>query len=282
MSEILQRNPKLLKENPFNPRGGVDSESPEMLELVNSILSHGVIEPLLITPEDFVIVGHRRRIAASKAGLETVPCIVKDWDVAAQIEVMLIENMQRADLNPIQEAKGFATLVKLHRNEKLIAKKLGISFDKLKNRLSLLSLNEEVQSLIATGELGIGVALELLKVEKKDQPKTARAAIKWGLSKQQTATIVSRQQNQETPTTRKLRADQETVAWAIDQIIRVQERLNALKTSDQTQDIQQHLNSSKNNLRTVVDLLMKEAKKFSKNIPSQETRNRSSLLNNEQ
>jgi ParB/RepB/Spo0J family partition protein len=169
----------LLFDHPDNPRGAVG----DVDELADSIKANGIYEPLIVVPAekwqavdarlpgcepgDFVIVaGHRRKAAAVQAGQTSVPCLVRDDLVGADAEVaMLVENLQREDLSPIQEARGFAQLEASGKSQREIARLVGCQQPHVSKRLSLLRLPDDLQTKVGTDELAISDAVELAKLD---------------------------------------------------------------------------------------------------------------------
>lgn len=139
---LLQVKAASLDPNPDNPRKNLG----DLTELSASIASQGVQQPLVVTPADkqgrhTIIMGHRRYAAAMKAGLDTLPCIVRQAGQQEQAELMLVENIQRAGLTPIEEAKGYARLLDLGESEDQMAKATGRSRATVRRRLKAASLD---------------------------------------------------------------------------------------------------------------------------------------------
>lgn len=141
-------------------------------ELAASIRSIGVLEPLLVTPaaDGFAVVaGHRRLAAARKAGLEVVPCVVREMSEVERVIAMVVENEQRSDLSPIESAEGYFRLIDMGVTQKELAKKVGRSAKHLASRLALLELPRTVRGQVHAGRLGLGAAAALL--ELVDEPQ---------------------------------------------------------------------------------------------------------------
>ncbi|WP_089878726.1 ParB/RepB/Spo0J family partition protein [Citreimonas salinaria] len=171
--------------NPDQPRR---SFTPAQLEeLANSIRTKGVIQPLIVRvdpadPDRFQIVaGERRWRAAQMAQLHELPVLVRSFDDTEVLEVAIIENIQRADLNPIEEALGYRQLMQKfgHTQEKM-AEALGKSRSHIANLLRLLNLPETVQAMVTEGHLSAGHARTLITAEKPDE--LAQAIVAKGLS----------------------------------------------------------------------------------------------------
>ncbi len=141
-------------------------------ELAASIRSIGVLEPLLVTPaaDGFAVVaGHRRLAAARKAGLDVVPCVVREMSEVERVIAMVVENEQRSDLSPIESAEGYFRLIDMGITQKELAKKVGRSAKHVASRLALLELPRTVRRQVHAGRLGLGAAAALL--ELVDEPQ---------------------------------------------------------------------------------------------------------------
>ena len=175
-----------LDPNPDQPRQSFDQES--IAQLADSIRDQGVLQPLLVVPASGgryrIIAGERRYRASRMAGLETVPCIVKDIDVIRQMEIALIENLQREDLNPMEAARGIQALMKQcgYTQEKVSAR-LGKSRPAVANLLRLLSLPEEVTEMVRDGLISAGHARVLAGIRSaEEQIRLAKRAADEGMS----------------------------------------------------------------------------------------------------
>ena len=175
-----------LDPNPDQPRQSFDQES--IGQLADSIRDQGVLQPLLVVPASGgryrIIAGERRYRASRLAGLETVPCIVKDIDVIRQMEIALIENLQREDLNPMEAARGIQALMKQcgYTQEKVSAR-LGKSRPAVANLLRLLSLPEEVTERVRDGLISAGHARVLAGIrDTEEQIRLAHRAADEGMS----------------------------------------------------------------------------------------------------
>ena len=175
-----------LDPNPDQPRRTFSPES--ISQLADSIRDQGVLQPLLVVPASGgryrIIAGERRYRASRVAGLETVPCIVKDIDVIRQMEIALIENLQREDLNPMEAARGIQALMKQcgYTQEKVSAR-LGKSRPAVANLLRLLSLPEEVTEMVRDGLISAGHARVLAGIRSaEEQIRLAKRAADEGMS----------------------------------------------------------------------------------------------------
>ena len=182
--DLRQLPVQLIGPNPRQPRKEFDEES--LLALAGSLGDRGVLQPVLVRPAPGgtyeLIAGERRWRAAQLAGLETIPALVRDHDDAESLELALIENMAREDLNPIEEARACALLVEelgLTREE--IGRRVGRSRVAVSNLLRLLDLPDEALDLLAQGALTEGHGRAILMAEGHDERRRlARAAVAEG------------------------------------------------------------------------------------------------------
>ncbi|OGG16767.1 hypothetical protein A3D05_05860 [Candidatus Gottesmanbacteria bacterium RIFCSPHIGHO2_02_FULL_40_24] len=158
--ELIQLDINLLQPNPLQVRNLIKSES--LVDLVESIKEHGILEPLVVakTPAGYQIIAGERRWRASKiVGLKSIPVVVKETDTRGMLELALVENVQREDLNPIERAQGFQRLVddySLAVTE--IAKRIGKSIAYVSNTLRLLALPDAIKDGIISGDITEGHA----------------------------------------------------------------------------------------------------------------------------
>ena len=167
-SKVVDLDISLIKPNPNQPRKTFDPDA--LMELRDSILSQGIIQPLLveeIADNVFVIVaGERRYRAAKLAGLKTVPCIIRSFSDLQRMEVSLIENIQRENLNPVEEARAFSYLLTQSGiKQEELAKKVGKSRPAISNSLRILNLPERMLDALEKGYFTSGHARALLSVE---------------------------------------------------------------------------------------------------------------------
>ena len=182
--------------NPLQPRKEFEPEA--MQALADSIAEHGLIQPLTVREAGNgyyqIIAGERRWRAARMAGLQEVPVLVIEADDRKVMELALVENLQREDLNPMEEAQGYKTLMDeygLTQNE--TAQRVGKSRPAVANALRLLKLPKSIQSLVADGSLSAGHARALLPLEQeKLQKEAASRIIGQQLSVRQTEALVKR------------------------------------------------------------------------------------------
>lgn len=189
----LQLNTTDIKANPYQPRRVFDAE--KLQELAASIKEFGIVQPLVVRKKGKsyeLVAGERRLRAAVLAGLAVVPAIVKEYDDTKMMEIALIENIQRHDLNPIEEAHGIKQLMSQCKlTQEQAAERVGRSRVAVTNILRLLNLPEEIQSYIIKGELNMGQAKQLLSLPKKEQQlEIAKAIMEAGWSSRMTEQVV--------------------------------------------------------------------------------------------
>lgn len=179
-----------LTPNTYQPRADFDPES--LAELAASIRAQGLIQPILVAPRPegghMIVAGERRWRAARKAGLDRVPVVIRQITAKRDfLEAALVENVQRSDLNPLEEAEAFE---RLHREFGLSHQEIGAQVGKSRpavtNRLRLLGLPEDVQQLLRSGRLSAGQARPLLAMpDDRERVRWARRAVKEGLNARQ-------------------------------------------------------------------------------------------------
>lgn len=181
--------------NADQPRKRFDEESLD--ELADSIREHGILQPLTVrrlgTGYYQIVAGERRWRAARLAGLTEVPAIVIEADDRKATELALIENLQREDLDPLEEAEGYKKLMdSYHMTQEDVANRVGKSRSAVANALRLLGLCPEVRALVEAGKLSGGHARALLPLSATMQKKAAQTVIDEGLSVRQTETLVKK------------------------------------------------------------------------------------------
>ena len=177
------------------PRKRFDDES--LQELADSISQHGIIQPLTVRKLSSgyyqIIAGERRWRAARLAGLQEVPVIVIEADDRKAAELAMIENLQREDLNPMEEAAGFQSLIEsYHMTQGEAAQRVGKSRSAVTNALRLLGLTPSVRKLVEEGKLSAGHARALVPLSPSLQESAANAIVSGGLSVRQTEALVKR------------------------------------------------------------------------------------------
>ena len=184
----------LVAPNPVQPRRHFDEEA--LRELAASIREHGVLQPVLVTEtlDGYQLIAGERRVRAARlAGLERVPALLRQFASRDQLEVALVENVQRADLDPIDEALAYRQLIdEFGLTQERVAERVGKARASVANTLRLLDLHADVQAAIADLRLteGHGRALGGLTVEA--QPRALRSVLAEGLSVRQTEELVRR------------------------------------------------------------------------------------------
>jgi ParB family chromosome partitioning protein len=188
--ELRELPTELIKPNPNQPRTKIDPES--LAGLASSIEANGVVQPLLVRPlpdgSYELIAGERRWRAAQAAGLAKVPAVVRDQELAERLQVALIENMVREDLNPVDEARACAALVdELGLSKEELARRVGRSRPAVSNLIRLLDLPDEALELLESGELSEGHGRALLAADGNDvRRRLARDAVRAGWSVRET------------------------------------------------------------------------------------------------
>ncbi len=175
-----------IRENPLQPRKEFTEEG--LAELTQSILNYGILQPLLvrrINEEEFeLIAGERRLRAARRAGLKTVPVIVEEAEESKKLELALVENLQREDLNPIEMAEGLQKLIDdFGLTHEEVAQRVGKNRSTISNLLRLLSLPEPIKEKVRRGEISVGHAKALLGLEnEKEQLELTKDIVEKSLS----------------------------------------------------------------------------------------------------
>lgn len=154
---IIQLSLEDVMPNPDQPRKNFDED--QMADLVDSVTEHGVLQPIIVAPRGdkyLIVAGERRYRASKQAGLETIPAVVRELTDAQIFELALIENVQRADLNPIEEARGYKRLMDhFGYTAERLAKRMGKSRPQVSNTLRLLSLPDEVLNFVEDERLSV-------------------------------------------------------------------------------------------------------------------------------
>ena len=178
----------------MQPRNGMDDDT--LNELAESIRENGIMQPLVVRPREGgyeLIAGERRWRASQMAGLATVPIVIRDVDDRTALELALVENLQRENLDPIEEAKGYAQLMdQFDLTQEEIATKVGKNRATVANTLRLIKLPAEVQAYVRDGLLSSGHAKAILGLKNaKDQIAAAKRVIKKELSVRQAEELVA-------------------------------------------------------------------------------------------
>ena len=169
--EIVEVNLNELRSNPYQPRKVFDED--KLNELASSIKEHGVFQPIIVKKsiKGYEIIAGERRVKASQiAGLETIPAIIRDFTDSEMMEIALLENLQRENLNSIEEATAYKKLLdSLNVTQEELAKRLGKSRSHITNMLGLLGLPDEVKSLISEDKISMSHARVLSKIDDKEK-----------------------------------------------------------------------------------------------------------------
>jgi ParB family chromosome partitioning protein len=200
-----------IRPNPEQPRRSFDEGA--LAELADSIRAKGVIQPLIVRETDDsmfeIVAGERRWRAAQKAGLHELPVLVRDLSDTEVLEFAIIENIQRADLNAVDEATGYRQLMdRFDRTQEDIASALGKSRSHIANLLRLLTLPQDVQAFVVDGRLSAGHARAL--VGKENALDLARKIIKDGLSVRQVEKLASAKRKSKAPQPQAVEKDADT------------------------------------------------------------------------
>jgi ParB family chromosome partitioning protein len=184
-----------IRPNPRQPRRFFDEE--RISELAESIRQQGILQPLVVRRVDHgyeLIIGERRFRAAQRAGLDRVPVVVKEVTDAESLEMALVENIQREELTPIEEALAYRQLMEeFHLTQEEVANRVGKSRPVVTNLLRVLQLPEEIKEEVDRGNLSVGHARTLLALETPEQQlELARKIMRQGLSVRETETLVAR------------------------------------------------------------------------------------------
>lgn len=183
-----------IRSNPYQPRVNFDSEL--LRELAESIEEYGVIQPIIVKKSIKgyeLVAGERRTRAAKLAGLKTIPAIIKDFNDLEMMEIALIENIERENLNPIEEAKAYHNIIEInHITQEELAKKFSKSRSYITNMLGLLNLPENTIKLVESRDLSMGHARALSKLEDEEKiNELALKIVKEGLSVRDTEKLIN-------------------------------------------------------------------------------------------
>ena len=187
-SSLVQLDIELIRPNPLQPRIVFDPEKLE--ELATSLKSKGILQPIVVRPAEGgyqIIAGERRWRASQRAGIQSIPAIIHDVSDREMVELALVENLQRDDLNPIEEAQAYQMMnSQFGLTQEQIADRVGRSRVAVANTLRLLQLPQLIQSMVVNDQLSMGHARALLPLPESDQLRLARAIADKGLSVRQT------------------------------------------------------------------------------------------------
>lgn len=195
-AEIVELPLERITPSRYQARQDFDEDS--IRELASSIKEHGVMQPVVVRPvgEDLyeLVVGERRWRACRQAGLETIPAVIRRVDDRTSGEMMLVENIQREDLNPVEEALAYRRLIEeFHLTQEEVASRVGKSRSFIANSLRLLQLPEGVRSLLGQGKLSVGHGKVLLGIpDPAGQERLAREIVEKGLTVREAEKAVQR------------------------------------------------------------------------------------------
>ncbi|MEE4660184.1 MAG: ParB/RepB/Spo0J family partition protein [Halieaceae bacterium] len=183
----------LIRRGKYQPRRDIDPET--LQELADSIKAQGVMQPIVLRPVENgkyeIIAGERRWRATQLAGLDSIPAQIRDVPDEAAIAMALIENIQREDLNPVEEALALQRLQQeFELTQQQVAEAVGKSRSAVANLLRLMSLRDDVRTLLEHGDIEMGHAKALLGLEQDEQSAAARSVVAKGLSVRQTESLV--------------------------------------------------------------------------------------------
>ncbi len=199
---IVRLNPHDIQPNDLQPRGVFNDK--EMLGLAESIKRHGILQPIIVRPVPhgyMLIAGERRWRAVKQLGLKEIPAVVRHADGPNALEIALIENIQREDLNPIEKAKGFRELIaKFGLTQEQVAKAMGKDRSSITNYIRLLDLPQEIQENVSRETISMGHARAMLSIQGKEaQLKLCERIIREGLSVREVESLVSSGKKQNKP-----------------------------------------------------------------------------------
>ena len=193
VSEIAEIDIEKIVPNRDQPRKSFDKQ--EIHELAESIRENGIIQPIVLRAKDEVyeiVVGERRFRAAKEAGLKKVPAIIKEYSESRLLEIALIENIQRKDLNPLEEALAYKTIIDRDTiTQEELSKRVGRSRSYIANMIRLLELPDEIKKFVSRGTITVGHAKAIMALnEKEKQVEIAKKVAEEGLSVRETEDLV--------------------------------------------------------------------------------------------
>lgn len=209
--EIVDLDLGELRPNPYQPRKTFDEAA--LQELAQSIKQSGVFQPIIVRKSDVkgyeIIAGERRFRASKLAGKENIPAIVREFDEAAMMQIAVLENLQREDLSPLEEAEAYDMLMKnLKLTQVELSERLGKSRPYIANHLRLLTLPEGVKELLQAEQLSMGQARTLLGLKNRElMAEVAAKAIKESLTVRQLEQLVSEMNDQKVAPKKKVKKE---------------------------------------------------------------------------
>ena len=191
---LLELDIDRIQRGKYQPRAVFDQQA--LRELADSIAAQGIVQPIVVRPEGShfeLVAGERRWRAAQLAGLQKIPAVVRELDARAAAAIGLVENIQREDLNPLEEAQAFKRLIEeFDLTHQQVAESVGRSRTAVSNLLRLLDLAEPVKQQVNDGLLDMGHARALLALIRHDQIEIAKLVVNRGLSVRETELLVKK------------------------------------------------------------------------------------------
>ena len=211
---IVSLRINLIEPNKDQPRKQFDKEKLEAL--AESIKENGLIQPIIVVKNNNmykIVAGERRWRAAKKAGLSEIPAVIRDYSEQEVAQIALIENLQREDLNPIEEAMGYKTLIdKFNMTQESVSSRLGRSRSAIANSIRLLSLDEPIRTKLITGEISSGHARALLSVDDPElRLSLLESILEKGLNVRQTEAL-AKHLHKSAPAKKKTASDEQLLA----------------------------------------------------------------------
>ena len=255
-NEIRYININDISPNEKQPRKVFDES--KIKELSDSILEHGIIQPLVVRkhPRGFEIVaGERRWRAAKMAGLREIPCILREFSDSENMLVAIIENMQREDLNPIEEATGLNEMIRVYgMTQEEVSKSVSKSRPYITNALRLLKLPSEIQDLVSDGKITTGHARALINIDsKKLQADICRRIVEDGLSVREVEKLAAGEKKAQK--TKKVKEKSNEILWVEDKLKSAYGTKVTIKEKGKKGSIEIEY-YSKDELNRLVELLM--------------------------
>ena len=261
VEEIIQIDVNELQANPLQPRGAITPES--LVDLVDSIKEHGVLEPLVIakTPAGYqIIAGERRWRAAKLAGLTHVPCVIRETSPKGMLEMALVENVQRVDLNPIDRAKGFERLMsEFALTTSQISVRIGKSVSYVSNTLRLLSLPDALKDGLLSGLISEGHARALAAIDDHNLMVEAyKIILRESGSVRRAEELARRMKDKSKQPTVKIGARQDMMRIISEEIDKMQETMeSSLRDSQETQRTKTEVRLIRSRRETKVHFIFK-------------------------
>ncbi len=233
-SKILELKIRDIDPNEDQPRRDFNKDA--IYELSKSILEHGVVQPIIVKPNNdryTIVAGERRWRAARAAGLDKIPVIIRDIDEKEMLEIALIDNLQREDLNPMEEAEGINSLIESYGlTQEQVANRLGKSRPAISNSLRLLKLPTKIRTLLIENKITTGHARALLALDDdKDKVEIAKLIVEKSLSVREVESLVKR--TKDNRRNNKKKAKQDKPSYIIELENRMEEILGTKVTIQQ-------------------------------------------------